>query len=69
MKPIVYTDIINKNEKHAIVKGCKYKVRGLNEAVDSWFTLYYKSEEMAQKERSRMMKIGGWKHVSEVIPL
>lgn len=69
MKAIVYTDIINKNERDAKVAGCKYKIKVLDVEQNTWLTLYYRSHENALKERDRLERIGTekFRHLSDVI--
>jgi hypothetical protein len=71
MKLVCYTEMINKPERDARIKGCKFKLKALNVETNEWLTLYYKSEEDVTKERVRMLRLGKeyLKHVSEIIAL
>jgi hypothetical protein len=71
MKAVVYTDVINKNERDAKVKGCKFKLKVLHVEKNIWLTLYYRNEENATKEHARMERLGHehFRHLSEVVPI
>jgi hypothetical protein len=71
MKTVVYTDIINRAEKDARIKGCRFRVKVLDVEQNTWLTLYYRDRESAQKEIDRFKRFGEerFRHVTEIIPL